>query len=116
MQAARHGTRSRVSRIRPWAKGGPKPLSRPGCPLIPPLGILSPSLGSLPRPWQKAEWGPMALRTAVAVASHPGPALETPAAVTPWPSRRLSWGEALGGIGAFCKFRPLSFFFLFFFS
>ena len=24
--------RSRVSRIRPWAEGGAKPLSHPGCP------------------------------------------------------------------------------------
>ena len=27
-------TPSQVSRIMPWAKGGPKPLSHPGCPLI----------------------------------------------------------------------------------
>ena len=30
-QGARHGTRFRVSRIRPWAKGGAKPLSHPDC-------------------------------------------------------------------------------------
>ena len=34
MQGARHGTQSRVSRIRPWAEGGTKPLSHPGCPSI----------------------------------------------------------------------------------
>ena len=32
MQGARCGTPSRVSRIMPWAKGGAKPLSHPGCP------------------------------------------------------------------------------------
>ena len=32
MQGAQHGTRSQVSRIRPWAEGGAKPLSHPGCP------------------------------------------------------------------------------------
>ena len=32
MQGARRGTRSPVSRIRPWAEGGAKPLSHPGCP------------------------------------------------------------------------------------
>ena len=32
MQGARRGTRSRVSRITPWAEGGAKPLSHPGCP------------------------------------------------------------------------------------
>ena len=32
MQGARRGTRSRVSRIRPWAEGGAKPLSYLGCP------------------------------------------------------------------------------------
>ena len=32
MQGAPPGTRSRVSRTRPWAEGGAKPLSRPGCP------------------------------------------------------------------------------------
>ena len=32
MQGARRGTRSRVSRIRPWAKGSTKLLSHPGCP------------------------------------------------------------------------------------
>ena len=32
MQGARRGTPSRVSRIRPWAEGGAKPLSHPGCP------------------------------------------------------------------------------------
>ena len=34
MQGARRGTRSRVSRIRPWAKGGAKPLSNRGCPKL----------------------------------------------------------------------------------
>ena len=32
MQGARHGTRSRDSRIMPWAEGSAKPLSHPGCP------------------------------------------------------------------------------------
>ena len=32
MQGAQRGTRSRVSRIIPWAEGGAKPLSHPGCP------------------------------------------------------------------------------------
>ena len=32
MQGARCGTQSRVSRITPWAEGGTKPLSHPGCP------------------------------------------------------------------------------------
>ena len=32
MQGARCGTRFRVSRITPWAEGGAKPLSHPGCP------------------------------------------------------------------------------------
>ena len=32
MQGARRGTRSRVSRITPWAEGGAKPLSHRGCP------------------------------------------------------------------------------------
>ena len=31
-QGARRGTQSQVSRIRPWAEGGAKPLSHPGCP------------------------------------------------------------------------------------
>ena len=30
MQEARRGTRSQVSRIRPWAEGSVKPLSHPG--------------------------------------------------------------------------------------
>ena len=34
MQGARHGTRSRVSRITPWAEGSAKPLSHPGCPTV----------------------------------------------------------------------------------
>ena len=34
MQGARHGTRSQVSRITPWAEGGVKPLSHPGCPSL----------------------------------------------------------------------------------
>ena len=33
MQGARRGTRSWVSRIRPWAEGGAKLLSHPGCPV-----------------------------------------------------------------------------------
>ena len=33
MQGARGGTRSRDPRIMPWAEGGAKPLSHPGCPL-----------------------------------------------------------------------------------
>ena len=33
MQGARHGTQSQVSRIRPCAEGGAKPLSHPGCPV-----------------------------------------------------------------------------------
>ena len=32
MQEAQHGTRSWVSRIIPWAEGGAKLLSHPGCP------------------------------------------------------------------------------------
>ena len=49
MQGAQRGTRSRVSRITPWAEGGAKPLSHQGCPLVrfPELGVshvLSPSL------------------------------------------------------------------------
>ena len=32
MQGAPRGTRSRVSRIMPWAEGSAKPLSHPGCP------------------------------------------------------------------------------------
>ena len=32
MQGARRGTRSRVSRIRPWAESSAKLLSHPGCP------------------------------------------------------------------------------------
>ena len=31
-QGAQHGTRSQVSRITPWAEGGTKLLSQPGCP------------------------------------------------------------------------------------
>ena len=34
MQGARRGNRSRVSRITPWAKGGAKPLSHLGCPVL----------------------------------------------------------------------------------
>ena len=34
MQRTRHGTRSRVSRIRPWPEGVAKPLSHPGCPSL----------------------------------------------------------------------------------
>ena len=32
MQGAQRGTRSQASRITPWAEGGAKPLSHPGCP------------------------------------------------------------------------------------
>ena len=32
VQGAPRGTRSGVSRITPWAEGGAKPLSHPGCP------------------------------------------------------------------------------------
>ena len=31
---ARRGTRSPVSRTTPWAQGGAKPLSHPGCPKL----------------------------------------------------------------------------------
>ena len=31
MQGAQRGTRSQVPRITPWAEGGAKPLSHPGC-------------------------------------------------------------------------------------
>ena len=34
MEGARCGTRSQVSRIRPWAEGGAKPLSHQGCPIL----------------------------------------------------------------------------------
>ena len=34
MQGARHGIQSQVSRIRPWAEGGAKPLSHLVCPVI----------------------------------------------------------------------------------
>ena len=34
MREARCETRSRVPRVRPWAKGGAKPLSHPGCPSV----------------------------------------------------------------------------------
>ena len=34
MQGAQRVTRSQVSRIMPWTKGGTKPLSHPGCPNI----------------------------------------------------------------------------------
>lgn len=33
MQGAQCGTRSQVSRITPWAEGGAKLLSHPGCPI-----------------------------------------------------------------------------------
>ena len=32
MQGARRGTRSRHPKITPWAEGGTKSLSHPGCP------------------------------------------------------------------------------------
>ena len=34
MQGDRRGTRSQVSRIRPWTEGGTKPLSHQGCPVL----------------------------------------------------------------------------------
>ena len=34
MPGAQRGTRSRDSRITPWAEGGAKPLSHPGCPQL----------------------------------------------------------------------------------
>ena len=34
MQGAQRGTRSRDSRITPWAEGDAKPLSHPGCPRV----------------------------------------------------------------------------------
>ena len=34
MQGAPRGTRSRDSRIMPWAEGRTKTLSHPGCPLV----------------------------------------------------------------------------------
>ena len=34
-QGARRGTRSRISRIAPWAESSAKPLSHLGCPLFP---------------------------------------------------------------------------------
>ena len=34
MQGARHGTGYWVSRIRPWAEEGAKPLAHPGCPSL----------------------------------------------------------------------------------
>ncbi|CAK7308684.1 hypothetical protein VULLAG_LOCUS14173 [Vulpes lagopus] len=37
MQGARRGTRSRVSRITPWAEGSAEVLRPPGCPGPPPL-------------------------------------------------------------------------------
>ena len=33
-QGAQRGTRSSVSRIRPWAEGGAKPLSHQDCPVM----------------------------------------------------------------------------------
>ena len=33
-QGARRGARSPVSRIRPWAEGGAKPLNHQGCPVF----------------------------------------------------------------------------------
>ena len=35
IQETRCGTGSQVSRITPWAEGGTKPLSHPGCPQNP---------------------------------------------------------------------------------
>ena len=44
----RHGTRSPVSRITPWAEGGAKPLSHQGCPNM--LNFIS--FGNYPKwPW-----------------------------------------------------------------
>ena len=45
MQGARHGTRSWVSRITPWAEGSAKLLSHPGCPL---LGVFDPGYIGFP--------------------------------------------------------------------
>ena len=42
MQGGRHGTLSKVSRIRPWAAGGTKPLSHPGCPFVSVFYLLVP--------------------------------------------------------------------------
>ena len=41
MQGAWRGTRSRVSRITPWAEGGAKPLRHPGCPRFLFLNLIS---------------------------------------------------------------------------
>ena len=35
MQGARRGIQFQISRIRPWAEGGAKPLSHPGSPTFP---------------------------------------------------------------------------------
>ena len=55
MQGAGHGTRSRVSRITPWAEDGAKPPSHLGCPTtsLSKSGIIfiitSKSLSNLPK-------------------------------------------------------------------
>ena len=46
MQGAQRGTRSQVSRIPPWAKGGTKPLSHPGCPINCFIYLGAPILGA----------------------------------------------------------------------
>ena len=46
MQGDQCGTRSRVSKITPWAAGGAKPLSHPDCPTLHPFfGGLDPLFG-----------------------------------------------------------------------
>ena len=48
MQGARRGTRYRVSRIMPWAKGSAKLLNHPGCPFSSFLTACPRPLGFLP--------------------------------------------------------------------
>ena len=45
MQGARCGTRSRGSRVTPWAAGSAKPLSHLGCPKMQHWGHLGGSVG-----------------------------------------------------------------------
>ena len=49
MQGARHGTRSRVSRITSWAEGSAKPLSHRGLPLSKYLNDLVVSVSKAPK-------------------------------------------------------------------
>ena len=49
MQGARLGTRSQVSRITPWAEGGTKPLSHPGC-----LNLTN--LKQIRKLWELMDW------------------------------------------------------------